>query len=218
MAQAGCSPTRSLFSRALEIVGEQNILVWGCTALKSSMPFVFTEQALPGVVLVEPKVFRDDRGHFLETFSRVGFAAAGLPVEFVQENHSRSVQNVLRGLHFQRAPKEQAKLVRVTSGEIYDVAVDIRPNSRTFGKWISVILSAENHRQLFIPAGFAHGFCVLSDAADVSYLVTEDYSPRDEDGIVWDDPFLNIQWPVSNPILAQKDLDWPQFSALLPEA
>lgn len=175
------------------------------------MPFVFAEQAIPGVVLIEPKVFRDGRGHFLETFSRVGFEAAGLPWQFVQENHSRSVRKVLRGLHFQRPPKAQAKLVRVISGEIFDVAVDIRPESPTRGKWMSAILSSENHHELFIPAGFAHGFCVLSETAEVTYLVTEDYSPQHEDGIIWNDPALGIKWPIDDPIVAPRDMQWPLY-------
>jgi dTDP-4-dehydrorhamnose 3,5-epimerase len=176
------------------------------------MPFVFTEQEIPGLVLVQPKVFRDERGHFLESFSRTGFASAGLPTEWVQENHSRSIRGVLRGLHFQRPPKAQAKLVRVTSGEIYDVAVDLRPDSPNCGKWVSVVLSAENHLQLYIPAGFAHGFCVLSETAEVSYLVTDDYSPAHEDGIIWNDPGLAIEWPVENPIVAERDQKWPCFA------
>lgn len=178
------------------------------------MPFVFTEQNIPGVVLVEPKIFRDERGQFFESFSRAGFASAGLPTTFVQENQSRSSNGVLRGLHFQRPPKAQAKLVRVVVGEIYDVAVDIRPDSPTRGQWCSAILSAQNCRQLFIPAGFAHGFCVLSEAAEVIYMVTDDYSPEHEDGLLWDDPDLAISWPLQNPIVAKRDRQWPRFSAM----
>jgi dTDP-4-dehydrorhamnose 3,5-epimerase len=178
------------------------------------MPFAFTEQEIPGVVLIEPKIFGDDRGHFFESFSRVGFGPAGLPIHFVQENQSLSHRGVLRGLHFQRAPKAQAKLVRVIAGEIYDVAVDIRPDSPTRGQWVSAVLSSENHLQLFIPAGFAHGFCVLSETAEVTYMVTDDYSPQHEDGLMWNDPDLAISWPVENPIVAPRDQQWPRFSAM----
>lgn len=178
------------------------------------MPFAFFAQTIPGVVLIKPKVYPDERGHFLESFSRTGFAAAGLPTEFVQENHSRSRRDVLRGLHFQRAPKAQGKLVRVIAGEIFDVVVDIRPDSPTRGQWISLNLSGENRLQLFVPVGFAHGFCVLSETAEVAYMVTDDYSPEHEDGLIWNDPDLAIPWPIENPIVAKRDQEWPRFSAI----
>lgn len=177
------------------------------------MPFTFTELRIPGVVLVEPKVFRDERGHFLETFSQSAFQSAGLPTNFVQANHSRSIKHVLRGLHFQRPPKEQAKLVRAVTGKIFDVAVDLRPESATRGQWVGVELSGENHHQLFIPEGFAHGFCVLSEVAEVTYLVTDDYSPEHEAGVIWNDPELAISWPVSDPLVAKRDLQWPEFAS-----
>ena len=159
---------------------------------------------LPGVLLFEPKVFGDDRGYFLETWNSRRYAAAGLELDFIQDNLSFSRQGTLRGLHFQRR-QAQGKLITVLQGEVYDVAVDIRSASPTFGKWAAYILSAENHRQLYVPPGFAHGFCVTSETALFSYKVTEYYSPQFEATIAWDDPDLAIPWPVGNPILSAKD-------------
>ena len=173
------------------------------------MPFIFESTELPGVVVIEPRVFADDRGFFMETYKHSDFAAAGVPVHFVQENHSRSVHGTLRGLHLQRPPKAQGKLVRVISGEILDVAVDICPDSATFGRWVSVTLSGENRRSVYIPAGYAHGFCVVSAEAEVIYKTTEEYAPALEWGVRWDDPVLAIPWPVTAPRLSERDKRWP---------
>jgi dTDP-4-dehydrorhamnose 3,5-epimerase len=159
---------------------------------------------LDGVVVIEPRVFEDDRGFFMEIFNAADFAAAGLPSEFVQDNHSRSTRGVLRGLHYQY-PQWQGKLVRAIQGEIFDVAVDIRRTSPGFGRWYGIRLSASNRRQLYIPAGFAHGFCVLSDTADVIYKCTTAYKPADDAAIRWDDPDIGIEWPVSAPAVSDKD-------------
>lgn len=173
------------------------------------MPFSFISLEIPGLILVEPKVFADDRGFFTETYKASDFAAHGIPGPFVQENYSHSVQGVLRGLHFQKAPAAQGKLVSVICGEIFDVAVDIRQGSPTYGRWAGVTLSAANHRLLYIPAGFAHGFCVLSAEADVVYRVTVEYAPQHDRGIRWDDPALGIAWPVNAPLLSLKDARLP---------
>ena len=178
------------------------------------MPFTFDKTALPGVIVVQPAVFDDRRGFFMETYKRSDFAAAGIPVAFVQENHSRSVQGTLRGLHGQRPPKAQGKLVRVVEGEVFDVAVDIRRESPTFGRWASVNLSAANRRSVFIPAGYAHGFCVLSPEAQVIYKTTEEYAPELEYGVRWDDPTLNIPWPIVTPRLSARDSRWPLLSEI----
>ena len=179
------------------------------------MPFAFHETSLPGVVVIEPTVFDDQRGFFMETYKRSDFAAAGIAVDFVQENHSRSVQGTLRGLHGQRPPKAQGKLVRAVEGEVFDVAVDIRRDSRTFGQWASVSLSAANRRSVFIPAGYAHGFCVLSPEAQVIYKTTEEYAPELEYGVRWDDPTLNIPWPIVTPRLSPRDSRWPLLSEIV---
>ena len=163
----------------------------------------FIPQALPEVILIEPALWRDERGYFLESYNEETWQQAGIP-EFIQDNHSSSGRGVLRGLHAQlRQP--QGKLVRVIEGEIYDVAVDIRPSSPGFGKWVAVHLSADNFRQLYIPPGFAHGFCVAGDQAQVLYKVTSPYDPADEITIVWNDPQLAIDWPLSDPVLSEKD-------------
>ncbi|WLI05172.1 dTDP-4-dehydrorhamnose 3,5-epimerase [Pseudomonas sp. FP597] len=165
-----------------------------------------TALAIPDIVLIEPRVFGDERGFFFESFNQEQFESAiGRSVNFVQDNHSRSVKNVLRGLHYQvRQP--QGKLVRVVSGEIFDVAVDIRKGSATFGQWVGEVLSAENKRQLWIPEGFAHGFVVLSDSAELLYKSTDYYAPAHERCIAWDDPSLAIKWPIdSTPTLSEKD-------------
>ncbi len=164
--------------------------------------------ALPDVLIIEPEVFGDSRGFFLETYQKKRYIEAGIDYDFVQDNRSRSQKNVLRGLHFQ-VSRPQGKLVSVTQGEVYDVAVDINPNSGTFGKYIGAHLSADNHRQLWVPPGYAHGFAVLSDTADFFYKCTDYYDPSDEAGIIWNDPEINIQWPVSEPVLSEKDSSLP---------
>ncbi|EEB73738.1 dTDP-4-dehydrorhamnose 3,5-epimerase [Thermococcus sp. AM4] len=173
------------------------------------MPFEFKRLEIPDVILIKPKVFGDERGFFMETYKKPDFESAGIKGEFVQDNHSRSRYGVLRGLHFQREPYAQAKIVRVVRGVIYDVAVDLRKNSPTFGKWVGVILSEFNKWQLYIPRGFAHGFLVLSDVADVIYKVDNVYAPDYEGGIIWNDPELDIDWPVDEPIVSEKDRKLP---------
>ena len=163
------------------------------------------ETKLKDCVIIEPRVFGDERGFFLETFQADRYAdLAGLTLPFVQDNHSRSSKNVLRGLHFQKT-KPQGKLVRVSRGEVYDVAVDIRKGSLTYGQWEAVILSEENKIQFWVPPGFAHGFLVLSDTADFEYKCTNYYDPSDEGCLLWNDPDLNIPWPIDNPRLSEKD-------------
>ena len=165
-----------------------------------------TPLAVPDVILLEPKVFGDDRGFFFESFNQAKFEGAiGRSVTFVQDNHSRSVKQVLRGLHYQ-IQKTQGKLVRVIQGEVFDVAVDIRKSSPTFGRWVGEILSAENKRQLWVPEGFAHGFVVLSDTAEFLYKTTTYYAPEHERCIAWNDPAIGIQWPFTgDPVLSPKD-------------
>ena len=180
-----------------------------------------THTPLPGVILVEPKVFGDARGFFLETWNRQRYLEAGFPdVEFVQDNHSRSSRGVLRGLHYQRE-NPQGKLVQVATGSVFDVAVDIRVGSPSFGQWYGCILSDENHRQLWIPPGFAHGFCVLSDIADFCYKCTDYYRPEDEGGILWNDPAIGIDWQLKEPLLSDKDQRYSPLAdippALLPD-
>lgn len=169
--------------------------------------------AIRDLLVIEPRVFADDRGFFLETFRQNLFEEAGIACSFVQDNHSRSRHGVLRGLHFQKE-HPQGKLVYVSSGAIYDVAVDIRLGSPDFGRWFGVVLSDENHLQLWIPPGFAHGFCVLSDRADFTYKCTEYYHPEDEGGIIWNDPELKIEWPVENPLVSKKDTTNPPFRSV----
>ena len=162
---------------------------------------------IPDVLIFEPKVFGEERGFFFESFNQKVFEeAVGRKVEFVQDNHSKSSKGVLRGLHYQLEPYAQGKLVRCAVGEVFDVAVDIRKSSPTFGKWIGVNLSAENKRQLWIPEGFAHGFLVLSETAEFLYKTTNYYNPQSDRGIIWNDPSLNIKWPLAEkPILSKKD-------------
>jgi dTDP-4-dehydrorhamnose 3,5-epimerase len=174
------------------------------------MPFKsFTRLHLPEVVLVEPRVFGDDRGFFLESYKASDFTAAGIPESFVQSNHSHSSRGVLRGLHYQKEPRAQGKLVMAVRGAIFDVAVDIRRGSPTYGQWVGEELSESNHRLLYIPPGFAHGFCVLSEYADVLYQVTAEYSAEHDRGIRWDDPALDIAWPIDSPRLSPKDAAQP---------
>lgn len=175
----------------------------------------FTETELPGVILIEPRLFRDDRGFFLEVYHREKFRRGGIDEEFVQDNHSRSSRDTLRGLHAQE-PNPQGKLVRCVAGEIWDVAVDIRRSSPTFRQWVGVVLSAENFRQLWIPTGFAHGFCVLSEIAEVEYKCTSFYTPENELGLAWNDPELDIAWPLRGaPILSAKDRDAPTLAEVM---
>ena len=166
-----------------------------------------TALGISDVLLIEPKVFGDERGFFFESFNQLAFnEATGLDVYFVQDNHSRSARNVLRGLHHQLAPKAQGKLVRAVVGEVFDVAVDIRKGSPTYGKWVGEVLSAENKRQMWIPPGFAHGFLVLSEYADFLYKATDYYAPEFERGILWNDPNLAITWPLTGtPVVSAKD-------------
>lgn len=173
------------------------------------MPFKFEQLSIPDVILIQPTVHKDDRGFFMETYKLSEFTAFGIRERFVQDNHSKSVHAVLRGLHYQKNPKAQGKLVRALQGEIFDVAVDIRKGSTTYSRWVSVTLSDENKKMLYIPAGFAHGFCVLSKTAEVLYKVTEEYSAKKETGIIWNDPEISIRWPISNPILSPKDSKYP---------
>lgn len=173
------------------------------------MSFRFKELEIPEVILVEADAFEDYRGYFMEAYKRSEFEANGIPNVFVQDNYSHSIKGVLRGLHYQKHPKAQGKLVCIIRGEIFDVAVDIRRGSPTYGKWVGVVLSAKNHQMLYVPVGFAHGFCVLSDEADVVYKVTAEYAPELERGIIWSDPELNVLWPIRNPILSPKDAQLP---------
>lgn len=168
----------------------------------------FTPLPIPDMILIEPQVFGDERGFFMETYRTDAFARAGIQAEFVQDNHSRSRQGTLRGLHYQ-IRQAQGKLVRVVLGEIFDVAVDLRCNSATFGKWVGMRLSAENKRQVWVPPGFAHGFYVLSDWAEVVYKATDYYAPQWERTLLWNDPQVGIEWPLqagAQPLLSAKDL------------
>lgn len=183
--------------------------------------FTFTKTSIEGVVIIDVKAFGDDRGYFMETYKRPDFVAGGITAEFVQDNQSSSTKGVLRGLHFQ-INHPQAKLVRVISGKVFDVAVDLREGSSTYGQWEGVILSAENHRQFFIPRGFAHGFLVLSDTAEFCYKCDDVYHPNDEGGLMWNDPALGIEWPAlegddsfdaSKVKLSDKDQKHPSFQA-----
>lgn len=169
------------------------------------------DEPISGLKVIEPKVFKDERGFFLESYQLNKFKDIGIEFEFIQDNHSRSTKGILRGLHFQ-IKKPQGKLVRVTRGSVYDVAVDIRPDSKSYGEWFGIELSDLNCLQLYVPQGFAHGFCVLSDTADFVYKCTEFYYPEDESGIIWNDPNLNIAWPNENPLVSNKDRNLPCFS------
>ncbi|MCM2314552.1 MAG: dTDP-4-dehydrorhamnose 3,5-epimerase [Thermoanaerobaculia bacterium] len=177
----------------------------------------FVETALPGVLIVEPRVFGDDRGFFMEVYHAARFTEAGIGDSFVQDNHSRSSRGVLRGLHYQQ-PNPQGKLVRAVCGTIFDVAVDIRRGSPHFGRWVGVELSEENKRQLWVPPGFAHGFCVTSESADVVYKCTALYEPANDRGIRWNDPEIGIAWPPVEPLLSTKDTAAPMLrdAAILP--
>ncbi len=172
-----------------------------------------TQTPLPGVVIVAPRVFDDERGFFMESFNAQDFAEAGLPTRFVQDNHSRSTRGVLRGLHYQY-PAWQGKLVRALVGELFDVAVDIRRGSPYFGEWFGLILSAKTRKQLYVPPGFAHGFCVLSDVCEMAYKCTSLYVPADDASVLWNDPDIGIEWPIESPILSEKDAAAPALAEL----
>ena len=173
------------------------------------MPFNFKRLNIPEVFLVEAKHFPDDRGFFMETFKESEFVKNGISTRFVQDNYSHSSKGTLRGLHYQKDPKAQAKLVTAIKGEIFDVSVDIRKNSPTYGKWVGETLSEQNHKLLYVPEGFAHGFCVISEEADVIYKVNNEFSSTDDRGILWNDPEVNVKWPIQNPILSEKDQKQP---------
>lgn len=177
------------------------------------MPIRFRRLEVPEIILIEPAAFEDERGSFMETYKASDFAAAGIPDRFVQDNHARSVRGVLRGLHYQKKAQAQSKLVRAATGEIFDVAVDIRRQSATFGRWVGVRLSAANRLMLYIPVGFAHGYCVISNTADVIYKVTAEYDPEKERGIIWSDPDLAIAWPIRQPRLSSRDAQLPSLRA-----
>ena len=177
------------------------------------MPFEFEKQKIEDVILVKPKVFGDNRGFFMEAYKKSDFVANGIDVEFNQDNHSKSTKGVLRGLHYQAMPHSQAKLVRCIRGKIYDVAVDVRPNSKTFGKYIKVELSEDNKHMLYIPSGFAHGFVSLSDEVEILYKASGEYAPSADRGIIWNDKDINIDWEIDfEPILSEKDKNQPKLS------
>jgi dTDP-4-dehydrorhamnose 3,5-epimerase len=171
----------------------------------------FLPTELPGVILIEPDVHKDSRGFFLETYHQRKYQDGGIPGDFVQDNHSHSIRGTLRGLHAQRR-RPQAKLVRAVEGEMFDVAVDIRRGSPTFGKWVGFTLSGDNFRQLYIPPGFAHGFCVLSDSVHVEYKCTDFYDASDELAIAWNDPAIGIAWPIAEPLVSGKDAQAPRLA------
>ncbi|MBO6088410.1 dTDP-4-dehydrorhamnose 3,5-epimerase [bacterium] len=180
------------------------------------MPFEFERQKIKDVILVKPKVFGDNRGFFMESYKKSDFMANGIDVEFNQDNHSKSAKHVLRGLHYQKAPYGQAKLVRCSKGRIFDVAVDIRPSSKTFGQYVKVELSEENKNMLFIPEGFAHGFVVLSDEAELLYKASGEYAPQADSGVLWNDPDINIDWEIDfEPILSEKDKIQPRLKEII---
>jgi dTDP-4-dehydrorhamnose 3,5-epimerase len=173
------------------------------------MPFRFHRLAIPDVILVESQRFEDRRGAFAELYKLSDYAVNGMPLPFVQCNHSHSVQGVLRGLHYQKPPHAQGKLVAVITGSIFDVGVDIRRGSPSYGEWVGVTLSADDERMLYLPPGFAHGFCTLSQEAHVIYQVTAEYAPESDRGIIWNDPQIGIEWPLTEPMLSPRDAQWP---------
>ena len=179
------------------------------------MPFEFERQKIEDVILVKPRVFGDSRGFFLESYKKSDFYANGINVEFNQDNHSKSTKGVLRGLHYQANPHGQAKLVRCSKGRIYDVAVDIRPNSKTFGQYVKVELSEENKHMLYIPVGFAHGFVALTDEVEILYKASGEYAPQADRGIIWNDKDINIDWNIDfEPLLSEKDKIQPKLSEI----
>ncbi len=173
------------------------------------MPFDFKKLEIPEVLLIASTVFEDNRGFFMECYKYSEFANAGIKEYFVQDNHSKSAKGVLRGLHYQRDPEAQGKLIRCLRGRIFDVAVDIRRGSVNYGRWVGVELSEENNNMLYIPPSFAHGFVVLSELAEIVYKCTKEYSPKDDSGIRWDDPDIEIDWPIKKPSLSEKDIKLP---------
>lgn len=182
------------------------------------MPFIFERTRIEDVILVEPKVFGDNRGFFVETYKKSEFEQNGITDNFIQDNHSKSTKGVLRGLHYQLNPKAQAKLVRCTQGKIFDVAVDIRKDSKTFGQWVGVELSEENKKMLYIPKGFAHGFTVLSEEAELLYKTSDEYCKELDRGIRWNDPDININWGIDfEPLISEKDTLQPFLKDLTNE-
>ena len=179
------------------------------------MPFSVERLAIPEVLVIAPRVLSDSRGFFMEIYKRSEFAAMGIGETFLQENHSSSARGVLRGLHFQRPPYAQSKLIRVVSGKIFDVAVDMRPGGPTGGRWVGVDLSVDDRKMMYIPSWCAHGFCVLSDSAEVVYHTSAEYSPEHEAGIMWNDPALGIEWPLADPIVSDRDAQWPPMDLAL---
>jgi dTDP-4-dehydrorhamnose 3,5-epimerase len=173
------------------------------------MPFIFSQTEIKDVILIKAEKISDNRGFFMETFRESFFRENGMNIKFVQDNFSHSIKGVLRGLHYQKNPSAQAKLIKVIHGEIFDVAVDIRKESATYGKCVSEILSEQNHKMLYVPEGFAHGFLVLSKEADVQYKVTKEYSMENSRGILWNDPSLKIKWSISSPVVSEKDMKQP---------
>lgn len=175
------------------------------------MGIIFKRLAIPEVIVIESRRFEDDRGFFMELYKYSSLARLGIKEYFVQDNYSVSKKGVIRGLHYQKSPMAQAKLVRCINGEIFDVSVDIRKGSHTYGQWVGVRLSSQDGSMIYIPVGFAHGFAVLSDFAEVIYKCTKEYSPEDERGIIWDDPDINIKWHVNEPIISEKDKTHPRL-------
>jgi len=175
------------------------------------MPFEFTKLEIPGLLLIKPQVFGDDRGFFFELYKFSDFNRGGVREHLVQDNYSKSSKGVLRGLHYQKPPKAQGKLVTCLKGTIFDIAVDIRKGSRHYGKWVGINLSEENKHMLYVPPGFAHGFQVLSETAEVLYKCTSEYSPADDRGIIWNDEDINIAWPLGKPLLSGKDKTHPRL-------
>ncbi|HPN14478.1 MAG TPA: dTDP-4-dehydrorhamnose 3,5-epimerase [Spirochaetota bacterium] len=178
------------------------------------MPFTFTKLDLNGVILVEPRIFPDARGFFMEAYRESDFIKGGISHRFVQDNHSFSRKNVIRGLHFQNKPRSQGKLVYVIAGSVWDVAVDLRPGSPTARRWTGIELSSENRKMLFIPSGFAHGFAALSDEVHLLYKCTEEYDPSLDAGIRWDDPDISVSWPIERPVISEKDRSLPFLKEL----
>lgn len=181
------------------------------------MPFEFSDTELRGLKIITPEVFKDRRGLFMEAYEQTAFEKAGIDVEFIQDNYSKSKANVLRGLHYQKGAAAQAKLVQCSEGVIFGVVVDLKESSPTFGESSTIILSEHNGKMLYVPRDYAHGFLALSDTAKVRYKVDNDYAPDREAGIIWDDPTLAIDWPVDDPILSEKDSNWPTFETAVEE-
>jgi dTDP-4-dehydrorhamnose 3,5-epimerase len=177
------------------------------------MPFTFTHMSIPEVILVEAKAFNDERGYFAEIYKESNFTELGIDMPFVQDNLSRSTKGTLRGLHYQLNPEAQAKLVFAIRGTIFDVAVDVRHNSPTYGRWVGEVISDGNHRGLFVPEGFAHGFCVMSDEADVFYKVTKEHSAGHERGVIWNDATIMIKWPTVSPMMSARDTVLPMLES-----